>query len=177
MGMTYNVFMSDIDDSKIPEWIGELNKLGMECNVHPEFSFKTQTGFLPFRIKIEKHTHEALMNKEFLTGFEYYLDGFNLEEHTEYLKQSLFDRLLMKPKERGVFHSRDIDEKLKNMKYVVTFNFGVADTFELRMASLGVQPCQKLPMDSVVTLMMTFGMTIPISLKMHLMMYLNMKNH
>jgi len=136
MSMDYNVFLNDLDDSKIPLWMEELNKLGMECEIHPEFSFKTQTGFLPFKVKVTEKSNEELMSNEYLTGFEYYLDSFNLEEHIEPQKQSFFDKLLKKPIEQNYFCSKEIDEKLKLYKYVVTFNFGIADTFELRMASL-----------------------------------------
>ena len=142
--MSYNVFLNDIDDSKIQDWISELNKLGMECEVHPEFSFKTQTGFLPFKIQIHDNSHEALMNKEYLTGFEYYLDNFDIEENTEYKEQTFFQKLLRKPKEKLPFHSREIDQRLKDKKYVVTFNFGIADTFELRMASLASAALSKI---------------------------------
>jgi len=40
--------------------------------------------------------------------------------------------------------SGEIDEKLKDKKYVVTFNFGIQDTFELRMASLGSATLSKI---------------------------------
>ena len=144
MSMDYNVFLNDIDDSKIQEWIDELNKLGMECEVHPEFSFKDQKGFLPFKIIIKDNSHEALLNKEYLTGFEYYLEEFNIDDHTEYLKQSFIDKILRKPRKKSIYYSEEIDEKLKDKKYVVTFNFGIQDTFELRMASLGSATLSKI---------------------------------
>lgn len=144
MSMSYNVFLNDIDDSKIHEWISELNKLGMDCEVYPEFSFKTQTGFLPYKIKIHENSHEALINKEYLTGFEYYLDSFNIEENADYKEQSIFQKLLRKPKEKLPFHSKEIDQRLKDKKYVITFNFGIADTFELRMASLASATLTKI---------------------------------
>jgi hypothetical protein len=144
MSMSYEVFLNDIDDSKIQEWISELNKLGMDCEVHPEFSFKTQQGFLPFKIKINENSHEALMNKEYLTGFEYYIDRFDVEENMKYKEQSFFQKLLRKPKQKLPFHSKEIDQILKDKKYVVLFNFGIADTFELRMASLASATLTKI---------------------------------
>ena len=144
MSMSYNVFLDDIDDSKIREWVSELNKVGMNCEVHPEFSFKTQVGFLPFKIKIYENSHEGLMHKEYLTGFEYYLDNFDIEENTEHKEQSFIQKLLGKPKEKLPFHSEEVDKKLKNKKYVVTFSFGTSDTFELRMASLASAALSKI---------------------------------
>lgn len=144
MSMSYNVFLNDIDDSKIQDWISELNKLEMDCEVHPEFSFKSRSGFLPFKIKIHENTHESLKNKDYLTGFEYYLDSFDLEESSEYQEQSFFEKLLKKPKIKLPFHSEEIDQRLKDKKYVVTFNFGISDTFELRMASLASATLAKI---------------------------------
>ena len=143
MSMSYNVYLKDIDDSSVQEWISELNKLGMDCEIHPEFSFKTQTGFLPFKIKIHENTHEALKNKDYLTGFEYYLEKFDLEENSEYVEQSFFQKILKK-KTKLPYHSEEIDQRLKDKKYVVTFNFGISDTFELRMASLASATLSKI---------------------------------
>lgn len=144
MSMTYNVFLSDIDDSKIQEWIDELNKLEMSCEIHPGFSFKTQTGFLPFKINIKNQSHDTLLGKSYLTGFEFYLDEFNLEDNQDNKEQSLFQKLLKKPVEKLPFHSSEIDSKLKDKKYVVSFIFGIADTFELRMASLASATLSKI---------------------------------
>lgn len=144
MSMTYNVFLNEVDDSKIQEWISELNKFEMSCEIHPEFSFKTQTGFLPFKINIKNQSHDALLGKDYLTGFEFYLDDFNIEDHQENKEQSFFQKLFKKPIEKTPFHSPEIDSKLKDKKYVISFVFGVADTFELRMASLASATLSKL---------------------------------
>ncbi|VAW78177.1 hypothetical protein MNBD_GAMMA12-1133 [hydrothermal vent metagenome] len=130
--------------SVFAKWVSELNKLGMDCEIHPEFLFETQTGFLPFKVNIKENSHEALMNREYLTGFEYYLDDFNLEENTEYLEKSFFQKLLKKPKEKKHFHTKEIYEQLQDKKYIITFNFGISDTLELRMASLASVTLSKL---------------------------------
>ena len=144
MSMTYKVFFSEIDDSKIQEWIDELNKLEMSYEIHPQFSFKAQNGFLPFKINIKKHSHEALLDKEYLTGFEYYFDDFNLEDHQKSKEQGFFQKLLKKPIERLPFHSPEVDSKLRDKKYVAYFVFGISDTFELRMASLASATLSKI---------------------------------
>ena len=144
MSMDYNVYLNELDDENIPAWIAEMNKLGMVCEIHPAFSFKTQKGFLPFKIKVTDNSHDDLLNVEYLTGFEYYSDTFNLEESIKPKKQSFFDKLLKRPKKKNYLYSKSIDEKLKACKYVITFNFGVADTFELRMASLASATLSKI---------------------------------
>lgn len=139
MSLEFNVYVAQIDDSIIPKWIERMNQMGMECEIYPEFSFENHSGFLPFKIKIKNPKNSDLMNKEFLTGFEFYLDEFNLEREIEDLKpkktffQKIFDT---KQEEKVVFKSEEIDEKLRKCNKVMIFNWGSADTFELRMASL-----------------------------------------
>jgi hypothetical protein len=137
MSLDINVFLKDPNDALIPLWLEELNKLGMECEIHPEFSFNDHSGFLPFKIKITSNSNEELMNKEYLTGFEFYMDNFDLEENIEKTEgSSLFGKLLGKKTQVNYFASSEIDEKLKHCNKVITFNWGSADTFELRMAML-----------------------------------------
>ena len=136
MSMNFNVYINDIDDSKIEPWIKELNKLGMKCEIHPDFSFKSHSGFLPFKINISENSHDLLLNKDYLTGFEYFIDDFNLDDHTNYKKQTFIQKVFGRPKQKLFLHSKEIDEKLMNKKFNITFNFGVSDTFELRIAYL-----------------------------------------
>jgi len=145
MSLDINVFLNDPDDSLIPSWLEELNKLGMECEINPEFSFKDHTGFLPFKIKITSNSHTELMNHEYLTGFEFYMDDFSLEENIEPPKrQSIKEKLLRKPAQINNFASPEIDKKLKPYNKVITFNWGSADTFELRMAVLASATLAKI---------------------------------
>ncbi len=81
MSMDINVFHNELDDSIIPIWLEKLCSLGMLCEVHPEFSFKDHGGFLPFKINIYSNTHPELMGKDFYTGFEFYYDDFDIQEH------------------------------------------------------------------------------------------------
>ena len=137
MSLDINVFLKEPNDALITPWIEELNKLGMECEIHPEFSFKDHSGFLPFKIKITSNSHEDLMNKEYLTGIEFYMDDFNLDENIEKTEEpSLLGKLMGKKAQVKYFASPEIDEKLKHFNKVITFNWGSADTFEFRMAML-----------------------------------------
>lgn len=137
MSLDINVFLKEPDDTIIPRWLDELNRLGMECEIHPEFSFKDHTGFLPFKIKVTSNSLDELMNVEYLTGFEFYMDDFDLDKSIEpSKKQSIIEKLLGKPVKENYFVSLEIDEKLKQFNKVITFNWGSADTFELRMAVL-----------------------------------------
>ncbi len=79
------------------------------------------------------------MNKEFVAGFEFYLDEFNLDSEIEQLKpkKNFFQKIFKNdPEEEIVLFSKEIDAKLRGFKKVMTFNWGSADTFELRMASM-----------------------------------------
>ena len=145
MSLNINVFLEEPDDSIIPIWIDELNKLGMDCKIHPDFSFNDHTGFLPFKIKVNSNSHEDLMHKEYLTGFEFYMDDFVLSDNVEPPKnRSLIDKLLNKPIETSYFVSPEIDEKLMSFNKVITFNWGSSDTFELRMALLASATLTKI---------------------------------
>lgn len=131
--------MPQIDDTVIPKWIERMNQMGMECEIYPGFSFENHSGFLPFKIRIENPKNPNLVNKEFITGFEFYLDEFSLEDELESLKpQKTFFQKVFKndQEEKAVFISEEIDVRLKRCKKVMNFNWGAADTFELRMASL-----------------------------------------
>lgn len=138
MSLDINLYVADIDDLIIPKWMEELNNLGMTCEIHPEFSFRDHSGFLPFKINIHEGSHEELMNETYLTGFELYIHDFDLQQELKpFKKQSWIEKLTNKPAERIYFANPEIDEVLKNCKKNINFNWGVTDAFELRMASVG----------------------------------------
>ena len=51
----------------------------MECEMHPEVSLVSHSGFLPFKLRIRGSVHEELNDTGFITGFEYYVEDFSLE--------------------------------------------------------------------------------------------------
>jgi len=145
MSFDLNIYLENIDDSIIAEWIKELNKLDMICEIYPGFSFMNYSGFVPFKINIQRNTKKELMNCDYLTGFEIYINKFKLSENIESLKRtSLFGRLFSKKNADIYFASPDIDKKLKLCKKVITFNFGSFDTLEFRIALLSAAILSKL---------------------------------
>jgi hypothetical protein len=138
MSLEYNLFVEYIDDSIIPRWMKRMNQFDMKCEIYPKFSFSEHSGFLPFKINLKKSKHPELVDNDFLTGFEFYLNDFDLELELEKLKpkQSAFSKFLGKKEAEVYFASPEIEEKLKKCKKVISFIWGAADTFELRMAYL-----------------------------------------
>jgi len=123
-----------------------MKELGMTCEIHPNFSFATQSGFLPFKLRIHDSAHQELNGVDFLTGFEYYISDFDfdveLKEFQEFQgeegtlpKRGMFSRLLGK-KQPQIYATPKIDELLKQCQKRLTFRWGSADLFELRMATV-----------------------------------------
>lgn len=140
MSLNFFLFTNHIEDSIIPEWMRLMNQAGMKCEIYPGFSFETSSGFLPFKIEIINPTNADLKTKQFLSGFEFYSQFFNLEEEIakQTPKETLFRKLVTGNKKKGekFFKNKEIDQRLKNCNKVLVFNWGTTDTFELRMASL-----------------------------------------
>jgi len=132
------VFVPTVNDSLIPKWVERLNSLEMRCEIHPGFSFVSHSGFLPFKVELEKSTHEQLLGNEYLTGFELFLGDFDLSKEVEAItpKLSFFDRLKGQKAKPTYFASPEIDARLASCKKVINCVWGAADTFELRMATL-----------------------------------------
>jgi hypothetical protein len=110
----------------------------MIVEVHPEFSFSDQTGFLPFKFRLTNPEHDILKNKELKSGFEVYVDDFDLQTTKESLKPKLsfFEKLLGKKQADVPFASDEIEARLRNCKKVVTFIWHAGNSFELRFALL-----------------------------------------
>ncbi len=138
MSLEMHLFVERIDDSIIPRWIERMNSFDMNCEIHPGFSFSEHSGFLPFKIKLNRPDHPKLLDKYYITGFEFYLHDFDLEIELQKLKseQGLFRRLFGQKKGEVYFAGPEIDAKLKSCKKMMRFVWGVADTFEFRMANL-----------------------------------------
>lgn len=137
MSLEIRLYVKGIDDAVIPTWLSKLNTLGMACEIHPEFSFSTHSGFLPFKITILEGSHDALLHKTYLTGFELSVDRFSLSEEMKPSKKpSGLVKLLKRSEEHVYYASPEIDKKLTQCQNVITFTWGSADTCELRMASL-----------------------------------------
>jgi len=138
MSLDLNVYVKQIDDSIIPKWIERMNQFDMECEIHPDFSFNDHSGFLPFKIRLKNPKNEELKDKEFISGFEFYKDEFDLQKELESLqpKKSFFQKLMNKSNEKVEYANTEIDSKLADCKLVLTFNWGSHNSLELRMSSL-----------------------------------------
>jgi hypothetical protein len=138
MSLDLNVYVKKIDDTIIPKWMERMNQFDMECEIHPDFSFNDHSGFLPFKVKLKNPKKEELKNKEFISGFEFYKDEFDLQAELESLqpRKTFFQKLLNKPNEKVEYSNAEIDSKLENCKLVLTFNWGSHNSLELRMSSL-----------------------------------------
>ena len=132
------VFVPNADDSLIPAWTTRLNGLGMRCEIHPKFSFRTHRGFLPFKVEIERPKHPSLVGKAFLTGFEFDMHEFSLAKELEELmpEPTVLDRLKGKKAATPTFVSREVDSRLANCRAVIRCTWGTADSLELRMATI-----------------------------------------
>ncbi|RMB56603.1 hypothetical protein EAX61_13435 [Dokdonia sinensis] len=138
MSLDLNVYVKKIDDSIIPKWIERMNQFDMECEIHPDFSFNDHSGFLPFKIRLNNPKNEELKDKEFISDFEFYKDEFDLQKELESLqpKKSFFQRLMNKSNKKVEYANTEIDSKLADCKFVLTFNWGSHNSLELRMSSL-----------------------------------------
>lgn len=138
MSLEINLFVKAIDDTVIPPWIERMNQFDMICEIHPKFTFSDHSGFLPFKINLQKSKHQELVGNDYLTGFELYLVAFDLKLELESLKpkQSLIPKFIFKKEPEIYFANHEIDEKLGKCKKVISFVWGSVDTFEFRMACL-----------------------------------------
>ena len=132
------VFVPGVDDAIIPRWIARMNGLGMRCEIHPGFSFKDHSGFLPFRVSLERSAHEQLVSGDYLVGFELYVREFNLAREVAALtpKRTLLEKLSRRRREPVYLASPEIDQKLARCTKELSFVWGSADTLELRLATL-----------------------------------------
>jgi len=138
MSVEIHTYVPAVDDLLLPRWLLEMKKLRMDCEIHPGVSLVSHSGFLPFKICIHDSVHEELNGVEFLTGFEYYMDDFSLEAELEKRapKPRGLGRLFGRKEPLQPYATAELDEKLKRCRKLLTFSWGSADLFELRMATV-----------------------------------------
>ena len=140
MSLDIKVYCKQVSADLVPKIIKRLNNYDMIVEVHPDFKFDEEedNGFLPFRFRLKNPHLSILQDKELKSGFELYLEDFDLNEEKESLKPKLnfFDRLRGKKQEEIAFAPPEIEERLKNCKKVVSFIWHAGDSFEFRFASL-----------------------------------------
>ena len=138
MSLDINVYCKELSDDLIPKIVKRLNDYEMLVEVHPEFSFSEQTGFVPFKFRLTNPNFDILKDKELKSGFELYIDDFDLETAKERLKPKpgFWDKLIGKKQTEIAFASTEIENRLVDCKKVVSFVWHADDSFELRFASL-----------------------------------------
>src|SRR5271156_5375911 len=138
MSLDLNVYCKELSDDLIPKIVRRLNEYEMAVEIHPEFSFKTQTGFLPFKFRLTNPPIETLNNAELVSGVELHISDFNLSTAKQDLKPKLgfFDRLFGKQAPDVPFANPEVEKRLSECKQLVSFIWHAGDSFELRFASL-----------------------------------------
>jgi len=139
MALEVEMYLPSANDSLIQPWLDRLAELGMRCEFHPDFSFSSQNGHLPIRLRNLKPTRDEFKDRDFLSGFEFYLAKFNISEmlFKKPVKPSGLGRLFGK-KQAAAPHrvSGEVDAILEKCNWHLTFRFSPADVFELRLADI-----------------------------------------
>lgn len=138
MSLDLQVYTKRVSDDLIPKIVSRLNEYEMICEVAPSFSFEDQSGFLPFKFQLTNPPFDILKGKVLTSGFELFIEDFDLEEEKEKAKpkQRLMDKLFGKKQPGKHLFNSDIDNRIKDCKKLLTFVWHVGDSFELRFASL-----------------------------------------
>lgn len=140
MSLDLNVYCKNLSADLVPKIVKRLNDFDMFVEVHPDFKLDQEhdTGFVPFKFRLKNPYFDKLRDIDLKSGFEIYIDDFDLQKAKDELKPKLsfFDRLLGKKPPEIEFAKPEIDSRLKPCKKVVNFVWHSGDTFELRFASM-----------------------------------------
>jgi hypothetical protein len=139
MALEVEMYLPKADDSLVKPWLDRLHQLGMSCELHPDFSFSDQRGYLPIKLRNLKPTRKEFEDQDFLSGFEFYLENFdfNMLPLQQTATPKGLGRLFGKKSVALEYRiGRDVDEILKACKWQLLFRFSPADIFELRLADL-----------------------------------------
>ena len=140
MSLDLNVYCKNLSADLVPKIVKRLNDFDMVVEVHPHFKLDQEhdTGFVPFKFRLKNPYFDKLRDIDLKSGFEIYIDDFDLQKAKDELKPKLsfFDRLLGKKPPEIEFAKPEIESRLKPCKKVVNFVWHSGDTFELRFASM-----------------------------------------
>jgi len=125
MGYDLTVYIKDVNDSKIHEWINEIKRFNMEIEIHPDFSFSNHSGFLPFKFIVFDCPNSNFNNIELMSGFELWINDYKplLE------KKSIWNRFSRKDEKLS-----EIEKKMKESNKEIKFMASTQDSFEYRLA-------------------------------------------
>jgi hypothetical protein len=138
MSLDLNVYCKELSDDLIPKILKRLNQYEMIVEIHPDFSFNRQEGFLPFKFRLTNPPLESLKEIELVSGFELYITNFDLSSAKQALKPKagFFDKIFGKTAPDIPLASPEIERRLSECKQLVSFIWHAGDSFELRFASL-----------------------------------------
>jgi hypothetical protein len=140
MSNSLKVYCKKVSKDMIPKIMKRLNDFDMVVSVHPDFKFDAEedAGFIPFRFRLTNPPFDILKNKELKSGFELYMNKFDLQSEKENLKPKLsfFDKLLGKKQQEVLYATPGIEARLKDCKISVSFVWHASDSFAFRFASL-----------------------------------------
>ena len=80
MGYDINVYLKDVNDGIITDWKEKLKGFGLDCDIHPDFSFNIQTGFLPFKYTLKPGKIQGYNGEALISGFEMYIDDYSAQK-------------------------------------------------------------------------------------------------
>lgn len=140
MSLEIVVYCNEVSAGLIPQIMKRLNDYDMIAEIHPKFEFdkNIDTGFLPFKFRFTNPSRVVLKDKEFLSGFELFIENFDLKSIKDKLqpKLSLFEKLFGKKQPEIDFANPEIDNKLLDCKKAISFVWHSGDTFQLRFVLL-----------------------------------------
>jgi len=139
MSSDLNVYCKNLSADLVPKIVKKLNDFDMVVEIHPEFKFdqENDTGFIPFKFRL-KNPYFDNLKEDLKSGFEIYIDDFDLQKTKDNLKPKLsfLDKLFRKKTPRILFATPEIEHRLKDCNKIVTFIWSPDDTFETRFASM-----------------------------------------
>lgn len=138
MSLEINVYCKKLTDDLMPKIVKRLTEYDMIVEVHPDVMFTSYTGFCPFKFQLTNPPVEILREKVLVSGFELYIEDFDLATAKEDLKPKLgfWDKLIGKKQPEIAFASPEIEKRLEDCRKVVSFVWHASDSFELRFVSL-----------------------------------------
>jgi len=140
MSLANKVYCKQVSKEMIPIIMKRLNSFDMIASVHPDFKFdaETDSGFLPFKFRFLETHLNILKDKELKSGFELYIDEFDLQTEKNNLKPKLsfLDKLRGKQQQEVAYAAPEIEARLKDCKIVLSFVWHASDSFALRFANL-----------------------------------------
>jgi hypothetical protein len=140
MSLEIIVYSKEVSKDLIPHLMKRLNNYDMETEIHPDFKFdqETDSGFLPFKFMLHNPHLKILEGIELLSGFEIYIEDFDLKTLKESLKlrPGFFDKLLGRKETEVSLAAPETEKKLKDCKKAIHFVWHAGNSFQLRFASL-----------------------------------------